>query len=215
MSASAAGGPAMSRPKSLEDGAVPSGNAMALAMLAGLNARTADLVIEKHADELLAAIAGDLLELPSAHTYALRANEIFRYGGSGPVRYAARGAVRISTSGEQDVIAIDLDIKEGWHIQAHEPLHKDLIGTSVALGGTQAGRQLLNTTYPQPIIKSLSFRGEELALYEGEVHIEAQLPPIDQQSGGRVSLQLKLQACDDRMCLPPEKVALSARINPR
>jgi len=216
MSVLAAGDPAMSRPKSLEDGAVPSGNAMALAMLAGLNARTADLVIEKHADELVAAIAGDLLELPSAHTYALRANEIFRHGGSGPARYAARGAVRISTRSEQDVLAIELDIKEGWHIQAHEPLHEDLIGTSVSLRGDQANGQLLNNTvYPRPMIKSLSFRGEELALYEGTVRIEAQFPPIDRQRRGLVSLQLTLQACDDRMCLPPEKIALSTRITPR
>jgi len=210
MSALSAGGPSMSRPKSLQDGAVPSGNAMALALLAGLNARAADVEIERRTEDLIAAIAGDIVEYPSAHTYALRAIEFFHHGGTGPIRYAARGAVRLSTRTENNVLTIELGIGKGWHINAHQPLQSDLIGTSVSVRGADVGRRLLNTTYPEPIVKSLSFRGEKLALYEGSIRIEAQLSVGDQQFRRRLPLRLSLQACNDRLCLPPEHIELWA-----
>ena len=215
MSALAAGSPSMARPKSLEDSAVPSGNAMVLAALVGLNERIADLALEKHADELVAAIAGDLSQRPSAHTYALRANEIFHNGGNGPIWYAARGAVRISTRRDQDIVIFELAIKEGWHIQAHQPLQKDLVGTTLAVAEPGTKWRLRNVSYPEPVIKSLSFRGEGLALYESNVRIGTRISASEQQDSGMLRLMLTLQACNDRVCLPPDRVALNFRVGER
>ncbi len=201
--------PLMARPKSLEDSAVPAGNAMALTALVGLNNRSADLAFEKRIDELLAAIAGDLRARPTAHTYALRGHEIFRRGDNGPIRYAARGAVRITTRQQRDRIAIELKIKPGWHIQAHEPLQEDLIGTSLSIAAPSAQGPSLQIIYPPAVIKNLSFREHRLALYEDEVVITAKGSRGAQQSTKILPLQLSLQACNNRVCLPPERVALN------
>jgi uncharacterized protein YyaL (SSP411 family) len=64
---------ATGRPKSISDDALSSGNAIALAALAGLKVRTAGFSLDRQADELVAAIGGDILRCPSAHSYALRA----------------------------------------------------------------------------------------------------------------------------------------------
>ena len=214
MSAAADQGVAMARPKSLEDNAVASGNATALSALAGLNERVADLAVEAQAREQLLAITGDLEEAPTAHTYALRAHEIFRHGGSGPVRYAARGALRIVTNVVESKLAVAITIKDGWHINAHEHGFEDLVGSTLSVAAGEAGWELAGIKYPQPIKKSLSFHGSELALYEGQVRIEAQLAPL-KQTAGLLRLHLTLQACNDRECLPPEQVALNTYVTGR
>jgi hypothetical protein len=57
--------------------------------------------------------------------------------------------------------------------------------------------------------KTLGFQSEELALYEGDISLKAALSTnISSQEGAVLRLTLRLQACDDETCLPPELLNL-------
>ena len=58
-------------------------------------------------------------------------------------------------------------------------------------------------------MKTLGFQSEELALYEGNISLKAALNArIPAPEGGLLRLTLRLQACDDEICLPPELLEL-------
>ena len=64
-------------------------------------------------------------------------------------------------------------------------------------------------SYPPPVKKSLGFQSEELALYEGDISLKAALNTgVPSQEGALLRLTLRLQACDDEICLPPELLEL-------
>ena len=57
----------------------------------------------------------------------------------------------------------------------------------------------------------MSFEDGKLALYENSVDIPLELrPPPDREffHDRRLDLKIRLQACDDQVCLPPEDVVL-------
>ena len=70
---------------------------------------------------------------------------------------------------------------------------------------------LSNVKYPEPTIKKLNFENEALALYEGTVMLTANLWSHSNRNSSnfkKLDLQLQLQACNNDLCLPPEKVKL-------
>ena len=69
-------------------------------------------------------------------------------------------------------------------------------------------------SYPPPVKKSLGFQSEELALYEGNISLKAALnTTIPLPEGALLRLTLRLQACDEEICLPPELLELQIPIN--
>jgi uncharacterized protein YyaL (SSP411 family) len=197
----------MARPKDVYDGAVPSGNAVALRVLAELLHRTGGEAYHRRANDLLAAYASSINRQPSAYGYTLLGAQLLANGAAGPLQYAARGAVRVSAEWRTDALTVDLAIRPGWHINANRTLQEDLIPTVVsvdeAIPGWRAGR----LSYPAPVLKSLGFQSDELALYEGQVRITMDLTQMDGLAGATplIPVALQLQACDERVCLPPER----------
>ncbi|MGR3342867.1 MAG: thioredoxin domain-containing protein, partial [Paracoccaceae bacterium] len=112
----------MARPKDSMDGAVPSGNAVALHVLAKLSQRTGEEADRMKANALLAAFANPINQSPTAYSYLLRGAQLLANGAAGPQQYAARGAVKVSAHTQENTVVVDLEIRPGWHIQAHEPL---------------------------------------------------------------------------------------------
>lgn len=209
MNTNAEGIATMGRPKDSSDGAVPSGNAVALHMLAKLAQRTGEEAYRRTANALLAAFADSINRSPTAYSYLLRGAQLLANGAAGPHQYAARGAVKVSAQVRANTLVVDLAIRSGWHIQAHQPLQKELIPTELGLDKTVSAWLPGAVSYPTPILKTLRFQREQLALYEGQVRITMDL----QQAGPAVAgplipVVLRLQACDDSMCLPPERHVL-------
>ena len=69
----------IARPKTPTDGAIPSGNSVALNVLAQLYRRTGATVYRDRSSELLRAFSSSIQRAPSAHTYMLRgANSLNR-----------------------------------------------------------------------------------------------------------------------------------------
>ena len=83
--------------------------------------------------------------------------------------------------------ALEFDIAEGWHLNAHEPGQDWLIGASLD-GGT--------ASWPPGKTVLLGFSEVALNIYEGRLSV-----PLTEVGG---LLTLHVQACSDEICLEPE-----------
>jgi len=198
----------MARPKDSHDGAIPSGNSVAVSVLARLSRRSPDILYRGKAAKTLAAFSDQIARSPGSFGYMLTGADDLFNGEQGSRQYAAYGAVsvigRTTRLADQRLrLVVDLSIKPGWHINSNKPLDQDLIPTMLQLAeGAKKGR-LTNLEYPKAILKSLGFQREILALYEGKIRLAA---IIEEHNSDTViiPLELRLQACNDEACLAPE-----------
>ena len=194
------------RPKDLYDTSIPTGNAVALRTLVRLWRRTGKDVYKQRADALLIAFSSQLQVYPSAFSYMMTATNELLLGEATHLQYAARGNVKVSAAHNADNIVVELDIKPGWHVNAHKPNQDYLIPTAVV--GTD-GKVLKGATYPDAVVKKLGFSETELVLYEDKVALTVPASLTEAQTELALSdIILQLQACDDTVCLPPEDVKL-------
>ena len=105
--------------------------------------------------------------------------------------------------------ALVLELEDGWHINAHEPLQEHLVGTELEL--EEGDRYvLMGASYPDPIEIEPEFSEEPLAVYEGQVWIHARVKVLPTAEEGNAPLRLTLaaQPCDDTSCARPERHTL-------
>ncbi len=186
----------------LDDSEVPAGNALTLALFDRLAKRTGDPTYARQAALLAAALSGHALSSPASRSATLTIASALSHGEIGPVRYVANGKVKVIANIDRSngLVTLNIEIAQGWHINANAPLEDYLIPTQLSVAGTQSDPD----SYPDPIIKSLGFNNEPLALYEQQVQLVAQLPNLNNNDQGQILL--KLQACSDEICLAPEEV---------
>ncbi|MEE2777943.1 MAG: thioredoxin domain-containing protein, partial [Acidobacteriota bacterium] len=128
--------PLFARSRSPRDGAVPSGNSTALRALAMAARRGGRLVDQSRAEALVQSFSSSIARSPRSHAYLL-----LGWGGlepvqTAPVAYGARGVVRVRpevSAGPDLGLTLRLEIAEGWHVNAHQPLDATLVGTSLAV----------------------------------------------------------------------------------
>ena len=117
----------IAQPKSPTDGAVPSGNSVAVRALAELGRRNGDQQAIDRSLATIAAFAESVERAPAAYTYMLTGLAVALDGDAGPRGTAGRGAVTVAASlrpgpasGEYEV-DLDLVIGNGWHLNGPEP----------------------------------------------------------------------------------------------
>jgi uncharacterized protein YyaL (SSP411 family) len=213
---SQAGETLIARPKSPQDGATPSANGTALRVLAMAYQRTGEVRYRERADALLGAFSGLVQQSPSSFTYLLLGRAELESADTGTRRYAARGKVAIDTRVEPAGtgigparLVVGLDIAPGWHVNSSAPLEESLIATSVGLDPAAAGWRLERVVYPRALEVRLGFQESPLSVYTGRVAMSADLARTDAADATvPVPVVLRLQACDDRVCLRPEELTL-------
>jgi len=244
----------IARPQSLDDTALPSGNAVMAENLARLSRLTGDLGHLRAATGILARGAGLMRTAPTSHAYLILARDTAKVVAAArapdrPVVPAAsettspaaaepppplaliEGMVvgranreRIVTSrveqpaapfppGAAVALEVQVEIKNGWHINSSKPTLEYLIPTRVTLPET-AGARLQAVDYPEGHIVKLQFADDQLSVYEGRVTITPRLLlPRDTPAGHlKVPTRLTYQACSDKACLPPETVEFAVQI---
>ncbi|MDC9715061.1 MAG: protein-disulfide reductase DsbD family protein, partial [Gammaproteobacteria bacterium] len=92
---------------------------------------------------------------------------------------------------------ITLNIAKGWHINADKVLQKNLIATQLN------SDNLKEVNYPQAKFTNLGFSQEKLAVYDGEISLNFSL-----KNQKFTSATLNLQACSDKICLPPQQIKI-------
>ncbi len=199
--------------KEVNDGAIPSGNSVAIKVLTELNKRTGEEAYQDKALATVAAFSKQIDEHPPAYAYLLLGVDQILEGETGSVQYAARGAVtvrgKLEIADEKSFwLDIELTIKPGWHINAHTPLQKDLIATEISLNADGKDWKLETVTYPEPAHKKLKFQQSELALYQGKVQMRGKV--VKKKNGDMVlPINVSLQACNDQHCLAPETLVIN------
>ena len=110
-------------------------------------------------------------------------------------------------------IFININIKEGWHLNSNKPLDEYMTPTSVKLKDT-SGLKIINIEYPPEIITKLQFSDSELSLYEGMITIKVILNADDVfiKSKKKARLELEYQSCNNQTCLFPVQKILSASL---
>jgi hypothetical protein len=204
----------IARPKSPNDGAIPSGNSVAVRALARLAARSGEPLYADRVRETLAGFSGFLGQRPSAYSYMLLGAGDLDGGELGRRQYAGGGKVRLEARAEPDGtgyrVRVGARIADGWHVNSHEPLQQELVPTVLSVD-EEKGWVLSEVSYPEPRRVKLGFQDEPLLVYEGEVVVTSRLtPPAAGDDGGIAvaPVTLQVQACNDEVCLRPEKVAL-------
>ncbi len=192
------------------DNTTPSGNSVALRVLQKLVARTDNPEYDRKANATLASFAAHINENPYNFGYMLTAARELQSGELADFRYAARGGIKVKARQlelEAEQIVVDISIPEGWHINSDKPLQEGLIATQLTLDQQAKGWRIGDIRYPAAHRATLGFQSEPLSLYQGEIQI--QLKAKAAKDATRIlPLKLGIQACNDRVCLPPEKIAL-------
>ena len=114
-------------------------------------------------------------------------------------------------------IEVQLEIDEGWHINAN-PASDDFLIPSTVSVSPDATVQVLSIKYPKGKLLDLSFSDQPLSVYEGVLTIQMQLqlkPGVSREEAFPVDLNLEYQACDDQRCLPPSTNTIQLTLNNR
>ncbi len=110
-------------------------------------------------------------------------------------------------------VAVVAEIRQGFHINSHQPTEEFLIPTTVA-AQLPSGFREVETIYPPGKLLKLSFSPSPLSVYTGRVTVILRIDatanaPLSPQS---IPLGLRYQACNDTTCLPPVKIPLEAKL---
>ncbi len=109
--------------------------------------------------------------------------------------------------------AIEAEVAPGYHINDHHPTLDYLIPTQVLFEPSQeieAGE----VSYPKGKLQRFGFLDRPISVYEGKLVLTTTLSISKAARPGQYMLKGKLsyQACNDRACLPPASVPLSAEV---
>ncbi len=204
------------RSKSAEDGALPSGNAVAVHALLDLAQATNEMRYEQLAQRTLYVFGGMMRAQPEAFVHMVAAVERLE----GPRRVAATAAVattndsivnmqvqRTASKNERAGIIINLHIREGWHINA-QPARGDFIKPTALTLNADAALINLALDYPPGRVLFFPALDETLAVYSGRVALAAHWQK-NPTAHGALRLLVQYQACDDSRCLPPAELRYS------
>ena len=110
-------------------------------------------------------------------------------------------------------IFVNIDIKEGWHLNSNKPFDEYLTPTTVKLKDS-SGIKIVNIEYPPEMISKLQFSESELSLYEGMVTIRVILKAdaVFLMNKKKAELELEYQSCNNQTCLFPVQKILSVNL---
>lgn len=115
--------------------------------------------------------------------------------------------------GESFRLLFTLEVEDGWHSQSHNPTLDSLIATKLTVTGDN-GISFGRVSYPPGTEEKFEFSKEPLSTYKGTVYIGVTgTTPVDLAPGEySVKAILRVQICDDKVCLPPSDMKAEFKI---
>lgn len=115
--------------------------------------------------------------------------------------------------GREFRVAVLAEIAPGYHINADKPLQEFLIPTELR-AHPPAGMRVIQAAYPGANLKQFPFSDEKMAVYDGTIVLGLRLATSRRISPGEIVLPLELryQACNDKLCLPPTTLPLQVNV---
>ena len=111
-------------------------------------------------------------------------------------------------------IAVVMNIRPGFHVNAREKSEEYLIATELK-AQLPAGFTSGDVVYPKGKLETFTFSKKPLNVYQGTVILRLPVnalatAPLGEQ---HVPLKLRYQACSTELCLPPTSLPLDAVVN--
>ncbi len=199
-------------PEENGDGAYPSGNSSLVELLLRLALAPDGARHLRAAERALAAHSGQVAREPErwpiliAAAARLRTGALARHAAAAAVAFEpldTASRVRAEASlrrlpGREEIV-VRLRIAPGFHVNANPASYDYLVPTAVRFEGLEPAR----VRYPEARLFKPGFERRGLAVYEGEVEIVAELPAGALAADRTVRGEVRVQACDDSVCLPP------------
>lgn len=107
------------------------------------------------------------------------------------------------SSGEQNRAMVEVMIDPGYHINANPASLDYLIPTTLNITSPSP----LRVIYPQPVSFKPEFADQALDVYQGTIRIAAEFRE-GALAKGPLRGALTVQACTDKICLPPADLAV-------
>lgn len=128
----------------------------------------------------------------------------------GKVQPEVKLSKNIVPASDSVAVAVNLNISEGWHVNAYQPTLDYLIGTDLNIESHQ-GFTISNFQYPESKRFTFAFAQEPLDVYEGQASIFFTLQTSENLTPGAYSLpgSLRIQACNDNSCLGPSTLDIT------
>jgi DsbC/DsbD-like thiol-disulfide interchange protein len=117
--------------------------------------------------------------------------------------------------GQKLLVAVHAAIDPGWHVYAlTEPPGSFVIPTNIALATGQPFDLDGRILPPPPISRTDPTVGATLRFYESEAAFTVPVKVEKKASAGKHSMKFDVsyQACNNRVCLPPRKVGVTAAV---
>jgi len=108
-------------------------------------------------------------------------------------------------SGSSAELWIPISIQPGYHVNANPATFDYLIATEMTVDKSE-GLTFGKPVYPTSEKRKFQFAEQPLAVYEGNLHIKLPLQASSNVAKGTRSLavHLRVQACDEEKCFPPD-----------
>ncbi|SHG39727.1 thiol:disulfide interchange protein DsbD [Fodinibius roseus] len=135
-------------------------------------------------------------------------------GSAGKVATEIRLSQNVVPAGDTVAAAVVMNIEEGWHVNAHEPTLDYLIGTELEIDD-HPEFTITGIQYPKSERFTFAFAGEPLDVYHGSAPVFVTLKASSELEPGTYSLNgsLRVQACDDKSCLPPSTIDIAIPVD--
>jgi uncharacterized protein YyaL (SSP411 family) len=228
----------LARAKDPFDGALPSGNSVAILDLITLARATGNPAYREHAAKALEAFSAVLAETPAGiplgvvgllqflDTPADRITpkplaEGALEEASQPVLKATvhlvgDSATEIAPGGEFDA-AVSIAIQKGWHIYANPTGLAEMKPTVLELDPAAAKSvQLVKVSYPEGKPQAADpANSARVHIYEGKTDLRVRVRLAETTEPGPKSIPfvLSYQACNDRLCQAPARLQVRCKVN--
>ena len=158
---------------------------------------------------LLFLFATTLLALPASYANVL-AQSPPNIGVSG---YVSGDSVRRGRSAQAVVV---MDIPSGFHVHSNRPLERFLIATQLQIEAPN-GVRVGSVIYPRPILRSLKFSKNRVAVFEGRtmMRFNVTVPSSFGSDSAQLKARLRYQSCNDELCFAPQtkEVTINVKVN--
>ena len=192
--------------KTAEDGAIASGNAIIFEQLVRLSRLDNNNDYQQYAQQLLSVFSSKITQYSPYYATMITGLNLLLKGNIENIQWLYQGKVLAKLSKNKDNYQVHIILPKGYHINSQNPKQKELIPTSIN-NLSPDHWQLHDITYPNPSYQTLSFSQDSLAVYSGNVIISFKAKPISDAYQG-LKISLTLQACNDKVCLPPQTITL-------
>ncbi|RUL88027.1 DUF255 domain-containing protein [Tautonia sociabilis] len=224
----------LARPKDPIDGALPSGNSVAICVLVALAEASGEPRYLDQAGRALEAFSPILARAPAGVPMMVVGLEEYLDARPEAAARAAKGGDAQTPPANDEVltaaatllddpasivpggtfeVALSLDVAPGWHLYAN-PSGSDLARPTVVTLAPGPGATLATVEYPEGEPMVLAGSTEPLPVYEGKVRLTARVLLAEDADGvpDHLTFRIDYQACNDRACLAPAMLAAPLRL---